>query len=64
VQEFIRHFRRLSKGRWECVESATLTLPTGRVEVTPGSRFVVGTRYMGIDLALMLEEERGRHSGA
>jgi hypothetical protein len=57
MQAFIKHFRRDSQGRWECVEPATLTLPSGRIQVTVGTRFVEGTTFMGIDLAQLLERE-------
>jgi len=31
-----------------------------RVQVAPGSRFTKGTRFMGVDLAELLEAEYGR----
>ena len=63
MKEFIKHFQRDGQGRWLCVESATLALPNGRVQVAVGSRFVRGTTYMGVDLAELLEEEY-RRTGA
>jgi hypothetical protein len=59
VQNFITHFKRETNG-WRCIESATLELPGGRVQVTPGSVFVRGTSFMNIDLAKMLDEEYER----
>jgi hypothetical protein len=56
VQNFIKHFARESYG-WRCVESATLDLPSGRVQVTPGSVFVRGTSFMNVDLAKLLDEQ-------
>lgn len=56
MQEFIKHFRRDSAYSWSCLEPAELTLPSGRIQVTPGSRFVRGTKFMGVDLAELLEE--------
>jgi hypothetical protein len=41
---------------WLCIEAAELTLPTGRIQVAVGTRFTRGTRYMGVDLASLLEE--------
>ena len=57
MREFIRHFAREAEGRWLCTEKATLDLPQGRVQVTAGSRFVRGTRFMGVDLAALLDEQ-------
>jgi len=60
VENFIRHFRREGAGVWVCVEPATLDLEAGRVQVTPGSRFVIGTKFMNIDLARLLDQEYSR----
>jgi hypothetical protein len=38
------------------MEPATLDLPGGRIHVAPGSRFTLGTSFMGIDLAKLLDE--------
>jgi hypothetical protein len=38
------------------MEPATLDLPSGRIQVAPGSRFTRGTTFMGIDLAAILDE--------
>jgi len=32
-------------------------LPQGRIQVTVGSRFAKGTKFMNVDLAALLEEE-------
>lgn len=55
VETFIKHFRREGIGTWVCLEAATLELPEERIQVTPGSRFTLGTRFMNIELAAMLE---------
>ena len=57
MEQFVKHFVREAPGEWSCLEPATLDLLTGRVQVTPGSRFVRGTTFMGIDLAELLEEQ-------
>jgi hypothetical protein len=64
TQPFIKHFRREGAGVWLCVEAATLNLPEGRVQAAPGARFVVGTKFMNIDLARLLDEEYSRQKGA
>jgi hypothetical protein len=63
LQNFITHFRKESNGAWTCVEPADLLLPSGRIQVTPGSRFQRGTTFMGIDLAALLDDqyEKDRH---
>jgi hypothetical protein len=60
MQNFIKHFRRESAGVWVCVDAATLQLPEGRVQVAPGSRFTLGTKFMNIELAAILEREYQR----
>ena len=57
MEKFIKHFVREGRGVWACVEPAEFNLPGGRIQVTPGSRFVHGTRFMGVDLAELLEEQ-------
>ena len=57
MQNFITHFKRESNGAWTCLEPAELLLPGGRIQVTPGSRFLRGTTFMGIDLAALLDEQ-------
>jgi len=39
------------------VSPGTLTLPQGRVQVTAGSRFTRGTRFMNVEIAALLEEQ-------
>ncbi|HKQ22974.1 MAG TPA: hypothetical protein VJT81_00850 [Burkholderiales bacterium] len=57
MQNFITHFKKEPSGAWTCVEPAELLLPGGRIQVTPGSRFLRGTTFMGIDLAALLDEQ-------
>jgi hypothetical protein len=59
VQNFIKHFVRESSG-WRCVEPATLDLPSGRIQVNPGTVFTRGTSFMNVDLAKMLDEQYAR----
>lgn len=63
MQNFIRHFRRVGPGVWVCVEPADLDLPAGRVQVAPGTRFTLGTRFMNVEIAALLEAEYGRQRG-
>lgn len=60
MENFIKHFRREGGGHWLCVEPATLELPTGRVQVTPGTQLTIGAKFMNVDLARMLDEEYSR----
>lgn len=59
--EFISNFVREPDGSWVCVKPAEAILHGGRVQVAPGSRFTRGTRFMGVDLAALLEAEYRRH---
>jgi hypothetical protein len=60
IEGWIRHFRRDGAGVWVCMESVTLDLPEGRVQVTPGSRFTIGTKFMNLELARILDEAFSR----
>ena len=60
MHNFIKHFRREAPGMWRCVDHATLLLPQGRIQVVAGTRFVIGTSFMGIDLAKMLDEQHAK----
>jgi hypothetical protein len=60
MQKFIKHFRREGAGVWVCVEPATLDLPQGRVQVTTGMRFTLGTTFMNVELARLLDDEYRR----
>ena len=61
MQDFARRFVREKLGVWTCVEPAELSLPAGRMQVAPGTRFVLGTQFMGVDLAELLEEHYRRN---
>jgi hypothetical protein len=54
------HFLRDSYGRWTCIEPVAIELPSGHIEVTPGTRLVRGTKFMGVDVAEFLDNEYGR----
>lgn len=60
---FIKHFRRDSFGVWICVSPAEFSLPQGRIQVTVGSRFAQGTKFMNVDLAALLEEQHEKLQG-
>lgn len=60
MEHFIKHFVREEPGVWVCTEPATLHLPTGRLQVAPGSRFTLGTVFMNVDLAKLLEEQHAK----
>ena len=56
MKEFIKHFVREAEGFWICVKPATLTLPQGRVQVAPGTRFTRGSTFMNVELAKLLDD--------
>ena len=60
MHEFIKRFVREAEGVWLCKAPAEVDLPGGRVQVAVGTRFTRGTRYMGIDLAQLLDEQYRR----
>ena len=57
MQQFIKNFQRRGPGIWACTTTATLDLPTGRIQVNPGMVFQAGEKFMNVDLARMLEEQ-------
>jgi hypothetical protein len=61
METFIKRFVREGTGAWRCVEAAELTLAVGRIQVAPGTLFTLGTKFMGVDLALLLEEHHFRN---
>ena len=58
VHNLEKSFVREQDGAWRCIEPAELDLPTGRIQVAVGARFTPGTRFMGVDIARLLEEKR------
>jgi hypothetical protein len=60
MENFIKHFRRERAGTWICEAPATLETPQGRVQVNPGTRLVVGTKFMNVDVARLLDQEYSR----
>lgn len=60
MESYIKHFRRESGGIWLCVESATLELPQGRIHVSEGQRFMVGAKFMNVEMARLLDEAYSR----
>lgn len=59
MKHFIQHFRRYGRD-WMCVEPATLDGPQGRIQVASGTILILGTAFMNVDLAQLLEEEHTR----
>jgi hypothetical protein len=60
MQNLIHHFSRDGYGRWRCVAAADIDLPGGRIQVAQGAEFTLGTTFMGIDVARLLEEQYQR----
>lgn len=60
-EEDVRNaFWRNEDGSWICIDPVTLDHPNGRVQVAPGATFLPGSLYMGIDLAVWLDEQTKR----
>ncbi len=56
MKHFIKNFVRDAPGVWTCLSRATLDLPSGRIQVAPGTRVTRGTLFMGVELAKLLDE--------
>ena len=57
MENFIKHFRRIDQGHWRCFEPAEVRTPVGRIQVTPGTTFTRGTRFMNFDVAEALDRQ-------
>ena len=55
-EEIVKAFMRGDNGAWICVNPVTIDHPIGRIQLTPGTRLIPGTGFMGVDLAAWLEE--------
>lgn len=53
---FIECFERGVDGTWTCCSPVTLNHPNGRMQVTVGTSFAPGSSFMGVDVALWLEQ--------
>jgi hypothetical protein len=52
-------FKRNSDGSWTCVADSTIQGPTGSIDVKPGNTFTPGAKFMGVDLATLLDTLAG-----
>jgi hypothetical protein len=54
------HFERIENGKWTCIKQIGFNTKRGRIDIGPGSIFTIGTNFMGVDLAFVLETEYQR----
>jgi EAL domain-containing protein (putative c-di-GMP-specific phosphodiesterase class I) len=52
-------FKRNHDGSWTCVAESTIQRHSGRIQVMPGSTFLPGVKFMGVDLADLLDTLAG-----
>jgi hypothetical protein len=55
-------FKRNHDGSWTCVAESTIQRRGGRIQVMPGSTFPPGVKFMGVDLADLLDNLAGTRS--
>ncbi len=55
-------FKRNHDGSWTCVAESTIQRRGGRIQVMPGSTFPPGVKFMGVDLADLLDTLAGTRS--
>src|SRR5437879_6110873 len=55
-------FKRNHDGSWTCVAESTIQRHSGRIQVMPGSTFLPGVKFMGVDLADLLDTLAGAKS--
>jgi hypothetical protein len=65
MKDFARCFARNGYGTWLCISPGELVLTQGRIQVAPGLVITAGSRFMGVDLSELLEDEarKREHSG-
>ena len=58
MRNFMRGFDREREGVWRCKAFTSLNLPNGqKIEIAPGTVLTRGSRFMGLDVAELLEEQ-------
>ena len=57
------HFERVGSGKWTCIKAIGFRIIRGRVDIAPGTTFVVGTNLTGLDMAFLLDKEYERRNG-
>jgi hypothetical protein len=60
LQKVTGSFWRNADGSWVCTEPVTLYHAYGRMQVAPGSAFKPGECFMGVDLAVWLDDQADR----
>jgi hypothetical protein len=60
LQNVTGSFWRYADGSWICTEPVTLDHPHGRMQVAPGTTFERGESFMGVDLALWLDDQASK----
>jgi hypothetical protein len=63
MENFIRLFIRIGPGIWVCVRAGEFKGPQGRIQVAVGTTFTMGTNFMGVDVASLLEDEHNKMDG-
>ena len=63
METFIRHFVRIGPGIWTCVRPGEFDGPNGRFQVAIGTTLSIGTTFMGMDVAQLLEEQYQKKNG-
>lgn len=59
IKHLIQHFRRYGRV-WVCIDPVTLDGPQGQIQVAPGTTLESGKKFMNVDLAQLLDDERTR----
>ena len=54
------YFERIENGKWTCIKQIGFNTKRGRIDIGSGSTFTVGTNFMGVDLAFVLETQYQR----
>ena len=59
---YLSSFKRDGWGIWTCVDDVSLDLPDGPIDVPAGACLIVGSKFRGVDLAVLLEAEHAKRA--
>jgi len=64
MDDFVKYFVRVAPGTWTSLCDGEFTGPNGRIQITGGSTFRRGTKFMGVDLAAVLDAASDRKANS
>ena len=60
--DLAEHFERAGPGKWTCIKQIGFNTQRGRIDIAPETTLTVGTNFMGVDMAFLLDGEYERRT--